>query len=82
MLDVRQVLARKERDLERLRREVEALLRVIPLLEEKPSVPAPAEDLAKKRLPAPKTEPAETNKRGMAELELYYPFIGRSSKRR
>jgi hypothetical protein len=82
MLDVRQVLAQKERDLERLRREVEALLRVIPLLEEKPPAPAPTEDLTKKRLLAPSRDPAAAAERGMAELELYYPFVGRNAERR
>lgn len=79
MLDVRQVLAQKEQDLERVRREVEALLRAIPLLEEKPT-PSAVES-SEKRLSSPRSNPAAAE-RGMAELELYYPFVGRSADRR
>jgi len=82
MLDVRQILAQKEQDLERVRREVEALLQVIPLLEGKPATPSTAAELPKKELSAPSRNPAETPERGMAELELYYPFVGRSAERR
>ena len=82
MLDVRQVLAQKERDVARLRREIQALLRVIPLLQEPPPAPASAEDLTRNPLPAPRREPAETTRQGMAELELYYPFVGRSAEGR
>jgi hypothetical protein len=78
MLDVRQVLAQKEQDLERVRREVEALLRAIPLLEEKP-VPSALEPAAKRSSPLVRNLAGPGQ--GMAELELYYPFVGRSADR-
>ncbi|HMK23524.1 MAG TPA: hypothetical protein VK466_14405 [Terriglobales bacterium] len=81
MLDVRQVLAQKEQDLERVRREIHALLQVIPLLEERPASPPPAAELPKKEVSSP-SPPEQTAERGMAELELYYPFVGRSAERR
>jgi hypothetical protein len=81
MLDVRQVLARKEKDIERLRREIGALQRVIHLLEEDHSRSPSAMSVAKKR-PSSGRRPAEISERGMAELELYYPFVGRNAERR
>jgi hypothetical protein len=82
MLDVRQVLAKKERDLVRLKREIAALQRVIPRLQEaQPRSPA-AVPVAKKPVPPPCRNPAEAAERGMAELELYYPFVGRGAQRR
>ena len=66
MVDVRAVLAQKERQLERVRNEVGALLHVIPLLEEEE--PAPAVPAAhKKRV----TDSGDSPHRGIAELELY-----------
>ena len=81
MLDLREILAKKEKGIERLRREISALARVISLLEKTQSVPHAADAVAKKSL-APRRNPAETSESGMAELELYYPFVGRNVERR
>ena len=82
MLDVRQVLAQKERDLKRVRREVQILLRAIPLLRERAAASTAPAELPKQQLAAPTGDPTVTVEQGMAELELYYPFAGRSAERR
>ena len=82
MLDVRQVLAKKERDLERVRREIRALVRAIPLLEEVKLATRAANPIANRQQPEPGGNAAHTADRGMAELELYYPFVGRGADRR
>jgi len=79
MVDVRAVLAQKERQLERVRREIAALVRVIPLLEEKePAAPVAVVGM-EKRPAAPFRN--DSPDRGMGELELYYPFVGRRMER-
>jgi len=81
MANVRTVLAQKERQLERVRREIAALVRVIPLLEEKePAAPAAIPRMEKTRAACRNT--TESADRGMAELETYYPFVGRKLGRR
>jgi hypothetical protein len=79
MFDVRAVLAQKERQLERVRREIVALVRVIPLLEEKESAAPVAVVGMEKRPAAPSRN--DSPDRGMGELELYYPFVGRRMER-
>ena len=74
MFDVRAVLAQKELQLERVRREIAALVRVIPLLEDRGTDTPAMLGMEAKRL-SPIRKPAESPDRGMAELELYYPFV-------
>jgi hypothetical protein len=62
------VLRQKEQDMERVRREVHALLAVIPLLADD----QPSDDLA---LLASSRTAAEPYGNGMADLETYYPFV-------
>jgi hypothetical protein len=62
------VLREKEKELERLRKEVQALLTVIPLLaDDRPS------DFVDGG--ASSRETGDLPDKNMAELELYYPFI-------
>jgi hypothetical protein len=71
MKDVRQLLFQKEKDLERVRREVQALLTVIPLLADDPVT----EDVMSQLgvcLAVQLHQPADN---GMADLETYYPFV-------
>jgi hypothetical protein len=71
MKDVRQLLFQKEKDLERVRREVQALLTAIPLLADDPV----AEDVMSQlgeSLGQRLHQPADN---GMADLETYYPFV-------
>jgi hypothetical protein len=75
MIDVRTVLAQKEQQLARVRREIAALVRVIPLLEES-VVPAANAGMEKRK--AASRNSTESPDQGMAELELYYPFVGRT----
>ena len=70
MKNLHTVLRQKEQDVERVRREVQALLAVIPLLaDDQPS----SDDLA--HLASSRTA-AEPYGSGMADLETYYPFVG------
>jgi hypothetical protein len=65
------VLGQKEQDVARVRREIQALLTVIPLLADS----APSWDELQTQLlsSCPDTEHSVSD--GMAALELYYPFV-------
>jgi hypothetical protein len=63
------LLHQKEADLARIRREIDALLTVIPLLADPPSYSALA--YASAAVP-------EHPSKDLAELEVYYPFLRRS----
>jgi hypothetical protein len=70
MRDVYVVLSGKEQDVERVRKEIQALLTVIPLLvEDEPSSDAIYQLLLSSR-PA-----TDSDDKGMAQLERYYPFV-------
>lgn len=70
MRDVYAVLSQKEQDVARVRREIQALITAIPLLEnEQPTGEKLKPSWANELRAAPPTEEA------MRELELYYPFI-------
>ena len=71
MKDVRQLLFQKEKDLERVRREVQALLTVIPLLADDPVTEDVMSQLGVSL--AVQLHPPADN--GMADLETYYPFV-------
>jgi hypothetical protein len=70
MKDVHTVLYQKAQDLERVRREVDALLSVIPLLAEDESSP----DTVYEMLLASRVI-ANNGNNTMADLERYYPFV-------
>jgi hypothetical protein len=71
MSDVRQILAQKEKDLERVRREVQALLTAIPLLADDP-VSEDVLSMLGSSLAERHQAPASN---GMTDLETYYPFV-------
>ena len=71
MKDPRSVLLEKEQELERVRKEIQALLRVIPLLADDQPNPDVMDEL---RLALSRT-PVDALDNGMAQLETYYPFI-------
>jgi hypothetical protein len=71
MKDVRQLLFQKEKELERVRREVQALLTVIPLLADDPVTEDVMSQLGVS-LAEQLHQPADN---GMADLETYYPFV-------
>ena len=72
MKDLQSVLRQKEQDVERVRREIQALLRVIPLLtHDQPS----SDHVMDQPLSASSRIVAEPSDNGMADLELYYPFV-------
>ena len=81
MKDLHIVLSQKEHDVERVRREIRALLTVIPLL----AADQPSSDdvMHLLRLASSRTV-AEPSGDGMADLETYYPFVKqlRMSERR
>ena len=81
MKDLHIVLSQKEHDAERVRREIRALLTVIPLL----AADQPSSDdvMHLVRLASSRTL-AEPPGDGMADLETYYPFVRqlRASERR
>ena len=70
MKDLQTVLCQKEHDAERVRREIQALRKVIPLLADD----QPASDDVMRRLASALTV-AEPSDNGMADLETYYPFV-------
>ena len=70
MRDVYVVLSQKEKDVARVRREIQALLIVIPLLEDEQSTWEELEaSLANQLRADPPTEDS------LRQLETYYPFI-------
>ncbi len=72
MKDLNTVLCEKEHDVERVRREIQALLTVIPLLAD--DQPASDDVMHLLRLAFARTI-AEPFGNGMADLETYYPFV-------
>jgi hypothetical protein len=71
MKDPYSVLREKEQDLERVRKEIQALRTVIPLLADD----QPSSDVMHELLLAVSRTPVDPSDNGMAELELYYPFV-------
>jgi hypothetical protein len=69
--DPHTVLRQKEEDLERVRREIQALLTVIPLLDDQPS----GDDLVFLMRLASSRMVEEPSRNGMTDLETYYPFV-------
>jgi hypothetical protein len=72
MKDLHTVLRQKEQDVERVRREIQALLTVIPLLADDQSA---SDDLMHILRLASAGTVAEPSDNGMADLETYYPFV-------
>jgi hypothetical protein len=72
MKDPHSVLREKEQDLERVHKEVQALLTVIPLLADDQL----SRDVMPELLLASSRTPVDPPDNDMAQLELYYPFIG------
>ena len=71
MKELHAVLRQKEQDVERVRREIQALLTVIPLLvDDQPS----SDDFGLMRLASSLTV-QESSGKLMADLETYYPFV-------
>ena len=64
------VLSQKEQDVARVRKEIQALLTVIPLLADSPSW-----DELQTQLLSSCPDIEHSVKDGMAALELYYPFV-------
>ena len=84
MKDVRTVLLQKEQDLERVRQEVHALIRVIPLLADNaPSDTAtsPTRPWSVQKVPASGVpgDPTHADNE-LAELERFYPFVRHMSR--
>jgi hypothetical protein len=71
MKDPRSVLRQKDLDLERVRREIQALLTVIPLLVDD----SPTSDVVHEVLLASSQAPVNLPDNDMAQLEIYYPFV-------
>jgi hypothetical protein len=72
MKDLRAVLRQKEQDMERVRREIQDLRTVIPLLADD----QPASDSVMHPVGlASALTVAERSDNGMADLETYYPFV-------
>ena len=72
MKDLHTVLCQKEQDAERVRREIQALVTVIPLLAD--DQPSSEDAMHLLRLASSRTF-AEPSGNGMADLESYYPFV-------
>ena len=71
MKDPHSVLREKEQDLARVRREIQAVLTVIPLLVDDP----PTSDVVHEVLLACSRAPVNLPDNDMAQLEIYYPFV-------
>ena len=71
MKDPHSVLREKERDLARVRREIQAVLTVIPLLVDDP----PTSDVVHEVPLASSQTPVSLPDNDMAQLEIYYPFV-------
>jgi hypothetical protein len=71
MKDPHSVLRQKDLDLERVRKEVQALLTVIPLLADSPPFSDVINEVRLVSFPA-HVDPPNND---MAQLELYYPFV-------
>jgi hypothetical protein len=71
MKDPHSVLRQKDRDLERVRQEIQALLTVIPLLADD----QPSSDAMNQVPLASCLTPVDPPDNDTAQLELYYPFV-------
>jgi hypothetical protein len=71
MKDLHSVLREKEQDLARVRKEIQAMLTVIPLLVDDPPTP----DVVHEVLLASSRAPANPPDNDIAQLEIYYPFV-------
>jgi hypothetical protein len=71
MKDPHSVLHEKDQDLERVRREIQAVLTVIPLLVEDP----PTSDVVHEVLLAFSPTPVDPSGNDTDQLEIYYPFV-------
>ena len=71
MKDPQSVLREKQHDLDRLRKEIQALLTVIPLIADD----QPSFDDMNELLLALSRRPMDLPDNDMAQLELFYPFI-------
>jgi hypothetical protein len=71
MKDPHSVLCQKDLDLKRVRKEIQALLTVIPLLADDP----PCSDVMNEVPLASFPTPVDPPDNDMAQLELYYPFV-------
>lgn len=74
MKDPYSVLRAKERDLERVRREIQLLRAVIPLLADE----QPASDVMQEAPAASSRTPLNPSGRDNAEQERYHTFVGQS----
>ena len=81
MKDLLTVLRQKEQDVERVRREIQVLLTVIPLLADGQDASDDVMDLLRVASARAVVEPSGS---GMTDLETYYPFVRnmRGSERR
>jgi hypothetical protein len=81
MKDLLTVLRQKEQDVERVRREIQVLLTVIPLLADGQDASDDVMDLLRVASARAVVEPSGN---GMTDLETYYPFVRnmRESERR
>lgn len=73
MKDPQKVLREKEREVDRVREEVQALRTVIPLLADD----RPPSDVVHELQIACSRTPPDPSEDDMAQLELYYPFVRR-----
>jgi hypothetical protein len=71
MKDPHSVLHEKEQDLERVRREIQAVLTVIPLLADD----QPSSDVMHEALLAFSPTPVDPPEDDMDQLEIYFPFV-------
>jgi hypothetical protein len=69
--DPHSVLRQKDMDLERVRKEIQALLTVIPLL----AADQPSSDVMHEALLAFSATPVDPPDDDMDQLEIYYPFV-------
>ena len=79
MKDPRSVLREKEQDVERVRKEIQALLTVIPLLADDPPS-ADADNVMRELLSAVSRKSADPPDKGMAELEPFLRHLRNSSQ--
>jgi hypothetical protein len=71
MKDPHSVLRQKDLDLERVRKEIQALLTVIPLLADDPT----SSDVMHEVQSALSRAPVDPSDNDTAQLEIYYPFV-------
>jgi hypothetical protein len=71
MKDPHTVLREKEQDLARVRREIQAMLTVIPLLADD----QPSSDVVHEVPAAFSPTPADPSDNELSQLKIYYPFV-------